>query len=920
MGTPAAFYNNAVDLNRYSNKVARQVITTYNDVILDAVGQLQGLDEMSAPMRAARLRGILRDMKQSIDGWAGDATALSVKELQGLAELQGEFVQEQLKKALPASARDQVRSVQISQNFAQSVAVTDPTAINVVALSDDLQAAVTGAPATFQLTAAQGATVTLPNGKVLEKSFRGLAESNAEMFGRVVRTGLVQGKSIQRISRELKGRLRFGQPGSARQIALAGGEVTKLANHQVLTLVRTSVNQVANAASQANYQANQNVTKKYKYTATLDNRTSPICRSLDGKEFEYGKGPTPPQHFNCRSTTVPVIDYKGLKLEPPPRADVIPDRKTYGEWLADQSKERKASILGSERRAEIFDKFTKKVGPKEAIRRFVREDGSELDLAGLERRLERTKAKPIAPVTPKPKTPRGPSAQDGQDAARAWAEGKYDDMTAAQYAKAKADGKSIGAYGKSRADYYDQKFKGTEKKLLSKQAGDLDTAVRNSKDKFEGKIYRGVGLHSNAEVDDFLKSLDGEAATLASWTRSQTTAAEFASGYTQVTGGPITHRVIVRRLNKDGVAIEKLLPKGGTKYLGNIAEKEVLMPSGVRTQVAKVQRIKKKDQFGNSYTQVLVDLEDAPIPTTKTAKAKVAKGVSGPASNTPKQGPSPREYIQAHQHDNGKNKLSHKAIADSLELAGNEKGLAGENMRKMLQFQQKKEIQTIWSTGREKLIGPDFDHWGDSEIIKALRASKGKGEGVARAIADDLEKGRKNPLLNKIGKVSSGAAGHTMEGANLIVLKQEGQFKQITAKSISRIKNAAANSVLDAKAGRPQKVVTAQLYKKTGKTTWKTEDGWLGTYVHEMGHQVHFKAGRPSLGRIIEEGLEDLSGEKLLVERGKRRWKPSVYGGTNEMEQFAETFVQFVFAPDELRKANPYAYRWVAEAMEAALK
>ncbi len=243
--------------------------------------------------------------------------------------------------------------------------MTDPTAINVVALSDDLQAAVTGAPATFQLTAAQGATVTLPNGKVLEKSFRGLAESNAEMFGRVVRTGLIQGKSIQRMSRELKGRLRFGQPGSARQIALAGGEVTKLANHQTLALVRTSVNQVANAASQASYKANQDVTKKYEYAATLDNRTSAICRALDGRVFEYGKGPTPPQHFNCRSTTVPIIDYEGLGVEPPSGGDIIDERKTYGEWLAEQTAERKADILGGKSRAKIFDKFAAKIGPME---------------------------------------------------------------------------------------------------------------------------------------------------------------------------------------------------------------------------------------------------------------------------------------------------------------------------------------------------------------------------------------------------------------------------------------------------------------------------------------------------------------------------------------------------------------------------
>ena len=400
MSVPAAFYNNAVDLNRFSNGVARQIIISYNNVILDAVGQLQGLDEMQAPMRAARLRAILADLKQSLDVWEGDAVKLVGRELQGLAVLQSEFVEDQLRQALPIEARRQVRSLQVSPGFAQAVATTDPTAINVVALSDDLQVAVAGAPqATFQLTAAQGATITLPNGKVLEKAFRGMAADNAELFANVVRNGLFEGKSITRISRELRGRLRFGQPGSARQIALAGGEVTKMANHQVLTLVRTSVNQVSNAASMASYKANQEVTKKYRYVATLDNRTSAICRAHDGKEFVYGKGPQPPQHFNCRSTTVPVIDYAGLGIDPPPPGNrgsddgLVPQDQTYGQWLSKQPQKEKAEILGGERRAQIFDKFAAKVGPKEAIRRFVREDGSELTLKELQAKLERTKAR-----------------------------------------------------------------------------------------------------------------------------------------------------------------------------------------------------------------------------------------------------------------------------------------------------------------------------------------------------------------------------------------------------------------------------------------------------------------------------------------------------------------------------------------------
>ena len=391
MSTPAALFRNAIDLNRFSNGVAKQIVTAYNDLVLDAVDQLRSIDELAAPAKAARLRAILAQLKQSLEGWAGSSTAIAVTELQGLAELQSAFVIEELRKALPIELRDQIRSVQISPQFARSVATVDPTAINVVSLSDDLQAAVTGAPQTFSLTAAQGTAITLPNGKVLEKSFRGLAVAQAELFAKTVRNGLLTGESTDKIARRLKGRLRFGQRGSVRQVVQAGGDSTSMANRQVMAVVRTSINQVANTASQQVYEANQDITSKYRYTATLDSKTSAICRALDGREFEYGKGPTPPQHFNCRSTTVPVIDYEALGFTPPKpgkraaQGGMVPDTQSYGQWLNDQSKEVKADVLGPEK-VPYFNRLAKKYGPTDAIRKFVREDGSELTLEQLRRR------------------------------------------------------------------------------------------------------------------------------------------------------------------------------------------------------------------------------------------------------------------------------------------------------------------------------------------------------------------------------------------------------------------------------------------------------------------------------------------------------------------------------------------------------
>jgi len=406
MSTPASLYRNAIDLNRYSNSVARRIINSYNDIIIDAVNQLRTIDELAAPVKAARLRGILAQLKDSLGTWAGSSTETTAIELQGIAQLQSEFVTEQLRRALPPGVRDAVNTVEISPQFAQSVVTTDPTQLNVVALSDDLYKSVYGAEAlatqagagTFGLTAARGATITLPNGEVISKAFRGIAVDQAEQFSQVVRNGLLAGETTPSIAKRLIGSLQFGEDAkTVKQLIAAGGQSTAVANNQVVALVRTSINQVANTASQQVYQSNQDITKKYRYVATLDSRTSSICRALDGREFEYGRGPMPPQHFNCRSTTVPVIDYDqlsrdfGFKVEPPSAGKraasggQVPAGTTYGDWLAKQPRATQAEVLGPGK-VPYFNRLTERYGAKDAIAKMVRDDGSELTLAQLQKR------------------------------------------------------------------------------------------------------------------------------------------------------------------------------------------------------------------------------------------------------------------------------------------------------------------------------------------------------------------------------------------------------------------------------------------------------------------------------------------------------------------------------------------------------
>ncbi len=106
-------------------------------------------------------------------------------------------------------------------------------------------------------------------------------------------------------------------------------------------LVRTEVSHAANQASLRAYK--EMGVEEYEYLATLDNRTSEICASLDGKVFRVTDASTgvnfPPSHPHCRSTTVPYFAPDEFD-DPASRAArdadgkyyTVPASMTYAEW------------------------------------------------------------------------------------------------------------------------------------------------------------------------------------------------------------------------------------------------------------------------------------------------------------------------------------------------------------------------------------------------------------------------------------------------------------------------------------------------------------------------------------------------------------------------------------------------------------
>ena len=411
MSTPEAFFRETIDLNRFSNAVAKKYAITYNEIILNAANQLKKLDlrqqaageaVVIAPQTRKRLRAIIKQSKDSLNKWSSATAKDFKKELQGVTVLQTEFVENELKKVVK-SGNIPINSVAVSPKYAESVIMTDPTQVNIFTNTkfreDDFIKFGSGK---FDLTSTQGAAITLPNGETVNKAFRGIATKSQERLALAIRSGVFSGETTQQIAKRMIGKLEFADfgPLSVKQLAQSGGELTKLANNQIQTIVRTSVNQVQNQASQAVYAANSKVAPKYEYVATLDSRTSPICRRLDGQKFAYNKGPTPPQHFNCRSTTVPVVDFDGLQkkypsLEKPPVGKFVsrpsatgrvPQGTAYGDWLLKQDKKLQIKTLGSEQKVKFFKRIAKKEGSGQAaIRKLIRNDGSERTLDDLKR-------------------------------------------------------------------------------------------------------------------------------------------------------------------------------------------------------------------------------------------------------------------------------------------------------------------------------------------------------------------------------------------------------------------------------------------------------------------------------------------------------------------------------------------------------
>lgn len=252
MSLTSAFISHQIWLQRTASHEANlsiQFIQQMRDEVRDAVLKF-GDDSRTA----ARLNKMLRELDDVLNGIASAWNEELLSDLQDLAKYESDWTTKTLK-------------LNVDTNF------TTPSPEQVWSAIKFEPLALGERPVDFN------------------KLLSNWQESEVSRLTTGVRSGFVQGLTTRQIVKSVVG---------------AGG-LADVSQRNAMTAVRTALAHVSNEARKQVYEKNSDIIEKYEIVATLDSRTSTICRGLDGQKYEIGKGPLPPFHPNCRTTTAPVI-------------------------------------------------------------------------------------------------------------------------------------------------------------------------------------------------------------------------------------------------------------------------------------------------------------------------------------------------------------------------------------------------------------------------------------------------------------------------------------------------------------------------------------------------------------------------------------------------------------------------------------
>lgn len=345
----------AVSMQRFSNGVVRRMMALLNRVDSDLYANLMEAIEQMPPgsFTVQRLDQLLQSVK-SLNAKAYEALGNELdEELQAYVAYEADYQHKLFVNTIPEPVQVVV-----------PVNAVNPQQVYAAAMARPFQ------------------------GKLLSEFTKDLEADRMTRVRDAIRTGFVEGETVDQMIRRIRGSRTAGYADGLLEIDRRNAEA----------IVRTSVNHLSNFTRQAFYAENDDLVDEWQFLATLDGRTTITCASLSGKTFPIGKGPMPPRHINCRSTSTPVIkswEELGLTKEQIGKGTqasmdgYVAEDVSYSDWLRNKPAEFQDEVLGPTR-GKLFrdgkvdiDKFTNDKGKVYTLDELKQRDEDLFERAGV---------------------------------------------------------------------------------------------------------------------------------------------------------------------------------------------------------------------------------------------------------------------------------------------------------------------------------------------------------------------------------------------------------------------------------------------------------------------------------------------------------------------------------------------------------
>ena len=361
-------FEHAIDVNRFEESVRRKIIGLIREMSDDINSILSDMS-ISPSVSDDKLDALLKEVQTIITEAHTSAKNELRNELINFAPVE--------EKAVVNELNDSVQTVVFSQQMtpAQIAGIVDDTKIRGALTSD---------------------------------WWDRLDQNTQNRIIKGIQLGMSEGESIEELKDRLLGK-RTGQfetftvgDKTKRRFERKGGWIS-MTDREAESIVRTAVHKVSTDVREGTYQANDDVIDAIESVAVLDSRTTTLCASYDGLRWTLQGDPigghgkrmiTPPRHWNCRSSHIPVISMldeldnralaKGKKIPEAIRASVDggqPQSTSMEKWLKRQSKTRQDRIVGGKAKGDLYRQGNLK------LKDFTNRRGAPLTLEQLKQKV-----------------------------------------------------------------------------------------------------------------------------------------------------------------------------------------------------------------------------------------------------------------------------------------------------------------------------------------------------------------------------------------------------------------------------------------------------------------------------------------------------------------------------------------------------